>query len=239
MRILALIPARGGSKRLPGKNSRLLGGKPLINWSIEAILGISAVCDILVSTDDSEIAEIAKQAGASVPWLRPTNLSTDTASTVDVALHTLDWYETNFEKVDGLLLLQPTSPFRNRKLIELGIGLFSAPDFLPVVGVTPVKDQTTWVIAKDEEYIEPFFYEDRLNTAKPNLLPTHLINGSFYLISPTDLRKNRSFILSKSLPLIVKSPIESLDIDTDLDFKIAESIAREKIIYFKSNATLL
>jgi CMP-N-acetylneuraminic acid synthetase len=91
MRILVLIPARGGSKRLPGKNIKLLGGKPLINWSIESILGISAVCDILVSTDDSEIAEIARQAGASVPWLRPANLSTDTASTVDVALHTLDW----------------------------------------------------------------------------------------------------------------------------------------------------
>jgi CMP-N,N'-diacetyllegionaminic acid synthase len=227
MRILVLIPARGGSKRLPGKNIKLLGGKPLINWSIEAILGISTVCNIIVSTDNSEIAEIARQAGASVPWLRPTNLSTDTASTVDVALHTLDWYETNFEKVDGLLLLQPTSPFRSRKLIELGIGLFLAPDFLPVVGVTPVKDQNTWAIAKDEKYIGPFLHEDRLNSTTSNLLPAYLINGSFYLISPTDLRKNRSFINSKTIPLIVKSPFESLDIDTDLDFKVAEFIAKE------------
>jgi CMP-N-acetylneuraminic acid synthetase len=90
MRILAVIPARGGSKRLPKKNIKPLGGKPLINWSIEAIRGISEICEVLVSTDDSEIASIAKQAGASVPWLRPSHLSTDTASSVDVALHALD-----------------------------------------------------------------------------------------------------------------------------------------------------
>jgi CMP-N-acetylneuraminic acid synthetase len=232
MRILALIPARGGSKRLPRKNIRFLGGKPLINWSIESILEVSGICEILVSTDDSEIAEIAKQAGASVPWLRPTNLSTDIATSVDVALHALDWYETHYEKVDGLLLLQPTSPFRSRKLIELGIDLFSAPNFLPVVGVTPAKNQNTWVLRNEEKYISPFPYEDRLNTVKPNIVPTYLINGSFYLISPTDLRKNLSFVPSKTLPLIINSPIESLDIDTELDFKIAESLAGNQNVLF-------
>jgi CMP-N,N'-diacetyllegionaminic acid synthase len=232
MRILALIPARGGSKRLPRKNIRFLGGKPLINWSIEAILGVSGICDILVSTDDSEIAEIAKQAGARVPWLRPTNLSTDIATSIDVALHALDWYEAHYEKVDGLLLLQPTSPFRSRKLIELGIDLFSAPNFLPVVGVTPAKNQNTWVLRNEEKYISPFLYEDSLNTVKPNVIPTYLINGSFYLISPTDLRKNLSFVPSKTLPLIINSPIESLDIDTELDFKIAESLAGNQNVSF-------
>ena len=232
MRILALIPARGGSKRLPRKNIRFLGGKPLINWSIEAILGVSGICDILVSTDDSEIAEIAKQAGARVPWLRPTNLSTDIATSIDVALHALDWYEAHYEKVDGLLLLQPTSPFRSRKLIELGIDLFSAPNFLPVVGVTPAKNQNTWVLMNEEKYISPFLYEDSLNTVKPNVIPTYLINGSFYLISPTDLRKNLSFVPSKTLPLIINSPIESLDIDTELDFKIAESLAGNQNVSF-------
>ena len=93
MRILALITARGGSKRLPGKNIRSLGGKPLIVWSINIAKDIAEVVDILVSTDDTEIAEIAKNAGALVPWLRPSELATDTASSVDVFLHALKWYE--------------------------------------------------------------------------------------------------------------------------------------------------
>ena len=108
MRILALIAARGGSKRLPGKNMRLLGGKPLIIWSIDVAKNIPDICDILVSTDDPAIAAVCTEAGAYVPWLRPAELSTDTASPVDVALHALDWYRAKKGSVDGLLLLQPT-----------------------------------------------------------------------------------------------------------------------------------
>src|SRR5438093_3043672 len=112
MRILALITARRGSKRLPAKNVRLLRGVPLITWSIDVVRNIPEICDILVSTDDAATAEIARRAGAAVPWLRPAALATDTASSVDVCLHSLDWYEQAHGAVDGLLLLQPTSPFR-------------------------------------------------------------------------------------------------------------------------------
>ncbi len=124
MRILAVIPARGGSKRLPRKNIRPLGGIPLIFWSINAAKGISEICDILVSTDDPEIAEVTKNTGALVPWLRPRELATDTAQSVDVCLHALEWYEKEKGKVDGLMLLQPTSPFRTRGSILRGIELF-------------------------------------------------------------------------------------------------------------------
>ncbi len=93
MRILALITARGGSKRIPGKNIRPLGGKPLIVWSINVAKDIVGIVDILVSTDDKNILEVAKNAGALVPWSRPPELATDTASSVDVCLHALDWYE--------------------------------------------------------------------------------------------------------------------------------------------------
>ena len=93
MKILALITARKGSKRLPGKNNRLLGGKPLIIWSIDVAKGIPEICDVLVSTDDSEIAEISRNAGAFVPWLRPSNIATDNATSEEVALHAIDWYE--------------------------------------------------------------------------------------------------------------------------------------------------
>ncbi|NDB69694.1 MAG: acylneuraminate cytidylyltransferase family protein, partial [Methylocystaceae bacterium] len=93
MKILALVTARGGSKRLPGKNLRKLDGIPLIVWSINIAKGVDTICDILVSTDSPSIANVARDAGALVPWLRPAELATDTATSVDVSLHALDWYE--------------------------------------------------------------------------------------------------------------------------------------------------
>ena len=124
MRILAFITARGGSKRLPEKNIRPLGGKPLMMWSIDVARDIVDVCDILVSTDDSGIAKIARDGGALVPWLRPAELATDTATSVDVCLHAIDWYEAEKEEADGLMLLQPTSPFRSQETVLRGIELF-------------------------------------------------------------------------------------------------------------------
>ena len=102
MRILAVIPARGGSKRAPGKNVRKLGNKPLINWTIDCALNTPELSAIVVSTDDPQIAEIAQSAGATVPWLRPIKLATDEANSVDVAIHALDWYEAENGKVDGI-----------------------------------------------------------------------------------------------------------------------------------------
>ncbi len=118
MKILALIPARGESKRLKNKNILDLGGKPLVNWSIEQAVAIENIVDVLVSTDSEKIAKVSKKAGAIVPWLRPKNLATDNASSVDVAIHAVDWYESQVCTIDGLLLLQPTSPFRSKATIE-------------------------------------------------------------------------------------------------------------------------
>ena len=138
MRILALIPARAGSKRLPGKNIRRLGGKPLIFWSIDVVTGMSDIVDIMVSTDSPHIAEVAKNSGALVPWLRPDALASDTASSVDVAIHALDWYESEKGLVDGLLLLQPTSPFRTRETVSRGIKLFDERK-CAVIGMSEVQ----------------------------------------------------------------------------------------------------
>ncbi len=126
LKLLTVIPARGGSKRLPGKNTRLLGGKPLIQWSIDTAKALPEALGIIVSTDDASIAEIAVRGGASVPWLRPPELSGDEAKSVDVALHALDWYEKHAGEVDGLLLLQPTSPFRRMDSVRRGLDLFDA-----------------------------------------------------------------------------------------------------------------
>ena len=223
MRILAVIPARGGSKRLPGKNIRMLGDKPLIVWSIDAAKGIPEICDILVSTDSSEIAEICNKSGVLVPWLRPADLATDTASSVDVAIHALDWYEAEKGAVDGILLLQPTSPFRTQEAIRKGIMLLMKHDRKPVLGVSPTHAHPMWTLKMEGDYLAPFMREHGMKTRSQDLPPAYVVNGSFYLISPTDLRTCKSFVGSKTVPLLIESPTEALDIDTEWDWKVAET----------------
>lgn len=216
MRILAVIPARGGSKRLPGKNIKLLGGRPLIVWSIDMAKTIPDICDVLVSTDDSSIASISSKAGALVPWLRPSDLATDTATSADVVLHALDWYEAQHGVVDGLLLLQPTSPYRSREMILEGMQQFN--------------QQRRSVVAVSEVKVDParcfFIREHGLKMCVPpsnnTQEPVHAVNGALYLISPDELRKTRSFFSVTSIPLIVNSQRESLDIDDDFDWWLAE-----------------
>jgi CMP-N-acetylneuraminic acid synthetase len=225
MRILALITARGGSKRLPGKNIRPLGGKPLIVWSIDVAKGISDICDILVSTDDVAIAKVCKAAGAYVPWLRPAELATDISSSVDVALHTLDWYEAQKGSVDGILLLQPTSPFRSKTTVKRGIALFAKHGYRPVLGISPAHAHPMWTLKLKDNCLEPFIQGHGFETRSQNLPSAYVVNGSFYLISPPELRARRSFVGIKAIPLIIESSKETLDIDTEWDFKLAELIA--------------
>jgi CMP-N,N'-diacetyllegionaminic acid synthase len=230
MRILALITARGGSKRLPGKNIRLLGGKPLIVWSIDVAKDIPEICDILVSTDDAGIAAVCTEAAAYVPWLRPAELATDTANSVDVALHALDWYETEKGVVDGLLLLQPTSPFRTRETVGKGIELFVQHDRQPVLGVSPTHAHPMWTLKMADDYLVPFMSGQGLETRSQDLSPAYIVNGSFYLISPAELRACRTFVGSKTVPLLIESPQEAVDIDTEWDFKIAEIISQMRTL---------
>ena len=226
MKILALITARGGSKRLPGKNIRILGGKPLIVWSIDVAKNIPELCDILVSTDDPAIAAVCEEAGAYVPWLRPPELANDTASSVDVALHALDCYEAEKGAVDGLLLLQPTSPFRTQATVQRGIELFSKHDYQPVLGVSPTHAHPMWTLKMEGDYLVPFMGEHGFRTRSQDLPSAYVVNGSFYLITPAELRACRSFVGAKTIPLVIESTQEAIDIDTEWDFKIAE-------LYFK------
>lgn len=221
MRILALITARGGSKRLPGKNIRVLGEKPMIVWSIDVAKDIPEICDILVSTDDTAIASVCIEAGALVPWLRPAELATDTASSVDVVLHALDWYEAEKGAVDGLLLLQPTSPFRTKKTVLRGIELFSKNGQQPVLGVSPTHAHPMWTLKMEGDYLVPFMREHGMETRSQDLLPAFVVNGSFYLISPAELRACQSFVGIKTKPLLIESPQEALDIDTEWDWTVA------------------
>lgn len=220
MRILALVPARGGSKRVPGKNVRPLHGKPLIVWSIASAMGAPEVCDVLVSTDDPAIAEVARGAGALVPWLRPSELATDTATSTDVALHALDWYENTKAGVDGLLLLQPTSPFRTTESIARAVELFRMKG-RTVVSVSPAADHPMWCYRVEDGALRPFV-DDPLSSARSqDLPPAFKLNGSIYLIPPTVLREAGTFVPRDAVPLIMDSAVEALDIDTETDWQHA------------------
>ncbi len=224
MRILALIPARGGSKRLPRKNVRPLGGKPLIEWSIAAAKGMPDIVAVLVSTDDPEIASLARAAGALVPWLRPAELSTDTARSVDVALHALEYYEQKHGRVDGLLLLQPTSPFRSPASMRAGLALFSRNPGCSVVGVSPAATHPLWCFRLDGQKLKPFVESGGLHLRSQDLPPAYAVNGAFYLVPADVLRKSHSLYAQDMLPLIMESPVELVDIDTEQDWKLAEQL---------------
>lgn len=221
MKFLTLIPARGGSKRLPGKNIRLLGGKPLIFWTIDAAKNSIGLGDILVSTDNPEILRVCKTSGVLTPWLRPSILSTDNASSVDVALHALEWYESVSGPVDGLLLLQPTSPFRTSVSIQKGIELFKINGMNQVVGVSECIPNKYSMEISDEGYLS---MHGLINSNRQYHSKNYKVNGSFYATSISDLQKYKSFVGDKTVPLIIESAIEALDIDLMEDFELAERV---------------
>jgi CMP-N,N'-diacetyllegionaminic acid synthase len=222
VRILAVIPARGGSKRLPGKNVRPLGGKPLLAWSIDVVRNIPEICDTLVSTDDAAIAEVGRASGASVPWLRPAELATDTATSVDVCLHALDRYESAHGAVDGLLLLQPTSPFRTRDTVRRALEMFRTDRERPVVSVSPVTSHPFWCFFIMDDRMRPCIDARGLDARSQDLPAAYALNGAIYLVTPAHLRKDRSFCSDRMAPLVMTNPAESIDIDTEWDWQIAE-----------------
>mgnify|MGYP001437135770 CR=1 FL=1 len=242
MNIVALIPARGGSKRIRKKNKKILLGKPLISWTIETAKKVKEISGIFVSTDDNEIIEIAKRFGACAPWKRPRNLSTDNASSVDVALHFLNWYEKKISKIDGLLILQPTSPFRKIGSLTKAIKNFKKNKKKSIVSFSPYisrllnnpsspskifKGVTVNKKIIKKRKLELIYISSKKNknqVNRLNLKKLSLINGSIYLSSPKNIKKYKSFSMPDISPLIQNSTLESIDIDTYSDWKKAISL---------------
>lgn len=224
-KILALIPARGGSKRVPGKNMKHLAGYPLIAWSISAARGSGVVDELLVSTDDPQIKTIVEDYGVSVPWLRPEELATDTASSMDVLFHSLDWYEKSHGQVDGVMLLQPTSPFRSVKTIREAVSLFDADRTRPIVGFAPAPVPPEWCFRIRDGGLVPVIDNPHRYARSQELESAFVISGAMYLASPELLRSERTFFTSNAVPLVVNDEAENLDIDTMQDWRVAELLA--------------
>ncbi|MDQ7059372.1 MAG: acylneuraminate cytidylyltransferase family protein [Ghiorsea sp.] len=227
-RILIIIPARGGSKRVPRKNIKLLQGHPLIAWSILAAQ--SAVSDIVVvSTDDDEIASIARHYNAEVPFLRSPAYATDSATVIDAVLEVVDYYENTGVSFEAVLLLQPTSPFRSAQSIMKAIAMYEANSGQEsVVSVSPAAVHPFWFKQVEDGVLLPFDERFDVSTRSQDLPNIYQLNGSVYLSSVENLRKNKSFYSGKTQALVIESEEESLDIDTQFDWLVAETIAKKR-----------
>lgn len=218
-RFLAIVPARGGSKRLPRKNVLPLGGKPLIAWTIDSARESGSFVDVLVSTDDDEIASVSRAHGALVPWLRPAEFATDTARSIDVVLHALDWYEKELGRVDGVMLLQPTSPFRSVGTIREAVRRFCEHGAdAPLVSVSPAETHPAWTFSLEGTLMQPFCGWDQLKLRSQDLPPAYTLNGAIYLSSPARLRGSESFFAQDMHAIVMRDRAEILDIDTQEDW---------------------
>jgi len=233
MNILGLILARGGSKRLPGKNIRLLGGKPLLAWTILAARESGVLDDLLLSTDDATLAALGEEWGARAPWLRPEALATDTASSMDALFHAIEMCTAEGRRPDAVLLLQPTSPFRSAATIRRAVAEFGE-HLHPLVAVSPAQSHPVWCYRLDaEEKMLPYCDDPPGGkgageyTRSQDLPPAYQINGSLYLATTEDLLSYRSYFTQETRALIIDDPREALDIDDAWDWKIAELIASE------------
>jgi CMP-N-acetylneuraminic acid synthetase len=221
---VALITARGGSKRLPRKNVRLLGGKPLIVWTVEAALAAKNVRDVIVSTDDHEIASVASEAGARVPFLRPPEISGDLAPHREVVAHALNWLEHEAHSLPKFLcILQPTSPFRTSEDIDAVIELAVSRDADAAISVAQTPVHPSYLYRVDQESHAQLFLPrgDDTYFRSQDLEPLYYVNGGVYVLRPDTFRE-RSAMLPEN-PLAYVMPAErSADIDDALDFELAE-----------------
>lgn len=239
LRLLAVIPARGGSKRLPGKNILPLGGIPLIQWTINAGRDSGLCVDVLVSTDDRVIADIAKGGGATVPWLRPAHLATDTSDSASVIGHALAWYEDQHGLVDAVMLLQPTSPFRSVGSIMAAVALYRRQNdavIQPVVSVSPAAAHPAWTFTLDgpDRAMTPVMGWGPLKQRSQDLVPAYSLNGALYIIPAEDIRSGLPIIRNGVIPFIMTDTKECLDIDTAEDWQIAEQWALAKQVSAQS-----
>jgi CMP-N,N'-diacetyllegionaminic acid synthase len=237
MKLLAIIPARGGSKGIPRKNIKPLAGKPLIHWTIEAALRCSAIDRVIVSTDDREIADISVQAGASVPFLRPPELSTDTSKSLDPVLHLLDHVKSSDQYIpDSILLLQPTSPLRTSADIDAAIELQTQKDRDAVVSVCEVSHPVTWFRQLDADGKFISISDEELVTRRQDAGKLYQLNGALYLIKRNIILEEQTFLPKNTFAYIM--PVEnSIDIDTPWEFHLADLIMRDRLEAEKDKVT--
>ena len=220
LKVLAVIPARGGSKRLPRKNIKILAGKPLIAYTIQAALEAGSITDFLVSSEDFEIIAVAKKYGAPAPFVRPMDLATDGVRNIEVVLHSLKYMEKKKSiTYDIIVLLQPTSPIRNPAHIDQAVELLSGSDLDSLASVKgPFKKRDPILKAVRDGVLEDYIPVRNISEVEP----FYLYNAALYAVKRDYFVNNKKIISKRQIPLIMDQ-FYSVDVDTDADFFMAET----------------
>lgn len=221
---LAIIPARRGSKRLPRKNVLDLAGKPLIAWSIEAGLKSKCIDKVIVTSDDDEILNIAKQYGSET-IKRPSELASDTATSFDAIKHTIE----NLERYDYVVLLQPTSPLRNSEHIDEAIELLESKRADAIVSVCEMDHSPLWSnTLPDNGSMNSFIRAEVKNSRSQDLEKYYRLNGAIYICKTDRLLDEKTFFIKDAIFAYRMDRESSVDIDEEIDFKIAFLLLQKK-----------
>ncbi|MGE7599312.1 cytidylyltransferase domain-containing protein [Lysinibacillus fusiformis] len=225
-KVLAIIPARGGSKSVPRKNIKELAGKPLIAWTIEEANKSKYIDRVIVSSEDKEILQIAQKFGPYVPFVRPANLAEDNTAGIEPVLHALE----HFADYDYVVVLQPTSPLRLVEDIDGCIEYFLQEKAKFCVSVCEVEQSPYWMYTLDNcAKMQPLLKQQSLITRRQDLPKVYTLNGAIYLANINLLKQTRNFITNETIAYVM--PIErSFDIDTEEDFKICEYLYTETLM---------
>ncbi len=219
--ILCIIPARGGSKRLPGKNIKPLLGVPLIGYGIKAAKQSKYIDRVVVSTDDEDIAKVAKEQGAEVPFMRPAELASDTATTLSALQHAVSEIEKNGKKIDTIVLIQPTVPGILTEDVDATIEKLFSSGAGSAITVCPISDPPEWMFRMSEEGILKKYTEGPANNDLEKLFK---VNGAAYVMPRVTLIENNKIIDVESCAAVVMPHDRSTDIDTHTDFDLAEML---------------
>jgi len=227
--MLAIIPARGGSKGLPRKNILPLLEKPLIGYTIDAALKSDFVSRVIVSTDDSEIAEIASRLGAEIPFMRPVELAQDASSAIDVYVYTIDRLQEQAKTaIHEFMVLQPTSPLRTCEDIDRAVEIFRDTQADSVISVTESAHPPVWAKKiSPEGILTEYFPEYASNKNRQEIESAYMPNGAIFIFKYALLKEFRHYYSDKTYPYIMPAR-RSVDIDTQLDFDFAEFLLRQE-----------
>lgn len=230
IKVLGIIPARGGSKGIPGKNKKILGQKPLVAYTIEAGLESTLIQDLIVSTDDEEIAKIARSLGAEVPFMRPSHLATDTSPTIDTVAHLIQRLEESGRKYDAVCLLQPSVPFRTIGLIDECIRMFISAESESLITTreVPHKFNPHWIFEEDdtEGRLRLATGEIQIITRRQELPKAFFRDGSVYLTRTETIQKKES-LYGDSIAYVLNANSPEINIDLPEDWERAETYLRD------------
>ncbi|MFR9710706.1 cytidylyltransferase domain-containing protein [Paenibacillus sp. MB22_1] len=226
---LAIITARGGSKGVPLKNIKPLNGVPLIEYTIKAALSSHCIDEVLVTTDHEEIAKVSRKAGALVPFLRPAELATDEAKSVDAMIHAIDYYEKHFNcKVNDVILLQPTSPLRTANDIDQAWNQYQRLHVESLQSVVETSDHPYYLRDINEGILVKYDQqESRTDLRRQDLSKLYRLNGAIYIVK-RDIIMNDKTLFSDRCGAYIMSKENSVDIDDWIDFQIAEVLIKNQ-----------